>query len=188
MVCEPVAVASLDFTRFSHLLHFISHQGRQLKLSSYVDATFQRDYENPGIKSLRAATRDERALHATLDNLSRFGPSLEAKAGLSIVDHMGDTFPLIAGRVDTFSQKEWDTAYTSQHTSIVRVRFMFYRFISIDALVFLEDQRGKVPTATWDLSTIRAAFFDRREWSPMCSLDEATGKAYLEDDSVCVAV
>ena len=63
---EPVAVASLDFTRFFHLLHFISHQGRQLKLSSYVDATFQRDYEHPGIKSLRAATRDERALHATL--------------------------------------------------------------------------------------------------------------------------
>jgi len=48
------------------------------------------DYEQPGSKGLRAATHDERALHATLDNLSRFGPSLATGAELLIVDHITD--------------------------------------------------------------------------------------------------
>jgi len=55
---------------------------------------------------MRAATHDELALHATLDSLSRFDPALAATAELSIVDHIADTFPLVADRVDEFSQKE----------------------------------------------------------------------------------
>jgi len=86
---------------------------------------------------------------------------------MSTIAYINQVFPLLTNNIDTFLQARWASSSGSVYTSIGLVRFLFYRFISLDTLVFLEEQCRPVLSSSWNLETIRDTFFDRREWSNM---------------------